>query len=102
MDLTKSIETKNLIDAILKSKETLSLDSQEVMALDGKQPVAKAEPQENPVLTMFEKFDKGLEFDEPSKEEREAITKEFLESHTSDEPRETVDSLFAKAKKGEI
>ena len=64
------------------------------------QTIVKAE-QENPVLTMFEKFDKGLEFDKPTEQEQLAMNKASSESEVS-EPRETVDNLFTRAKKGEI
>ena len=64
------------------------------------EPVAKAE-QENPVLTMFERFNKGdLDFSGPTKEEQLAANKASSESEA--EPLKTVEGLFVKAKKGEL
>lgn len=116
MDLTKPEETKKLLDAILKADKTLTLDSPEVRALDGKtpletketntkQPVMKAKSDRTRVNEMFERAGKGdVDFDAPTKEEQKAIAKAYFKSQEP-EPQaidpDIIHKLFARAKKGE-
>jgi hypothetical protein len=66
------------------------------------QTIVKAEQPENLVNRMIDRASKGdIDFDKPTREEQEAAAKAYSEAEAQ-KPQETVDSLFAKAKKGEI
>jgi len=116
MDLTKKEETKKMLDAILKANKTLTLDSPEVRALDGKEPLEAEEPvtkqsilkvksDQTRVNEMFHRAGKGdVDFDKPTREEQEANAKAYFKSQ---EPKpqaidpQIIEKMFARAKKGE-
>ena len=103
MDLTSASETEQLIDRVLKAKEPLTLDVVEQKA----EPMVKAEPEETRINNMFSRFSKGdIYFDEPTREERKAFSKAYLEEN-AEQPVATVEqkqahiaAMFKDAREG--